>query len=460
MAHNRPSSARAARGPTPPSTPPPLVAAAKVRAASARSREASERKEEILAEMEAAQQRHREFEQQLQQEVAMQQAAEDEQARAEAELVAAQEAQSAEQAAAAAAAAAASGALSAFEAAVAQHVPSTVTIVSLGQEVGSGKDFLKAIETDSSWIVVDCRSWLPKDPSVSIGHGQNGEFAATQLAMFSQDGFVELFKEVFQYIEHGQDKIVVMCNKGVHRSDTMGRTLEDAVNMITGARGERFYNAKHFALASALNWKGYKGMKASADEWSVQPWCTIEGGYRERRNRFAYEACMSSRDSANNWLAIHTWIESRIVAMQELAGEEDAEGEGVVHEDEEGAAEAEEEAFPPRPPHLTMPVTARPSSGASASSSTTKLPPPPPAVQGRGAKRERGSDEPLPGWATFEPDITVWLDLLKQAGCDDTSIQDLGMQQTCIRPAKVHVTHSRINVQGAAGMSESFSYYV
>ena len=153
---------------------------------------------------------------------------------------------------------------------------------------------MEVVRNDQSWVLVDTREWMQKDPSTSIGFGENGTFARTQQTMFSQPGFVALTKELVQYIENGVTKVALMCNKGIHRSDTEARVVEEALNMLVDGYGQRLYNCKHFAISETKAWRQYNQLKSNIESWAEAPWVVIEGGPIERRSRFGYDAAMGS----------------------------------------------------------------------------------------------------------------------------------------------------------------------
>ena len=69
-------------------------------------------------------------------------------------------------------------------------IPETVVIVAFGEHQDSGKNLQKAIK-DQNFHEFDVRQWLQRDPSVSVLHGENGEYQSTQRCVLQQEGFAK-----------------------------------------------------------------------------------------------------------------------------------------------------------------------------------------------------------------------------------------------------------------------------
>ena len=286
--------------------------------------------------------------------------------------------------------------------------PLTVTVVSFGYESGFGQDFIK--HSEGTFHHLDVREFLHKDPSSVVGHNENGTFAQTQMCVFGQEGFPQLTTKILDLVGKGCRCLALGCRKGNHRSDTTGRCVEDILNLTCNEKGtgQRIYNCKHFSLNEAYGWKGFRAMQNDIEAWMQDPWHLADGGYRERRCRYAYEACMRSKSSAKGWTTIHSGVEAVIMESEEEVKSED---------------DPEEVLTPtckvkPHPPML-----------------------PPPPVPGwldnkkeqpvkeesvRGAKRGRAaSSDEDDAWVTFSQDASVWNSLLVEAGVDKSARQEL-----------------------------------
>ena len=69
------------------------------------------------------------------------------------------------------------------------------------------------------WAKQDLRSSLVKDPSVSVGFGENGTTARTACCVFAQSGFSNIVVSVVEVLLSNTDLdgVVVFCNKGPQR---------------------------------------------------------------------------------------------------------------------------------------------------------------------------------------------------------------------------------------------------
>ena len=111
-----------------------------------------------------------------------------------------------------------------------------VTLISFGNDQPHQKETMRALRADDDeWIVEDCRPYLRRDPASVVGHGENGLTPQTQKMVIGQPGFVDLFLRLFDLITGASDgntytKIVECCTRGVHRSDTLCRFLENVLN--------------------------------------------------------------------------------------------------------------------------------------------------------------------------------------------------------------------------------------
>ena len=297
-----------------------------------------------------------------------------------------------------------------------------VLIVSFGFETKSGATFLADVE-DSEFKIVDLRKKLPKDPSVVVGHQENGSHPQTQRAVYSQAGFPNVIIDSLLKFESGVDMLALGCTHGWHRSDTAARALEDIANSLVDQRGNRLYNAKHFGLSSAYGRRGFEQMIRDAKEWISSPWCLVEGGPREPRQSFGYEACMGSRLAAEGWQTIREYLDDNYPGPAATAVP------GAAAEDEE---RDRGQPLLPRPPAVPPPthLVGEPQDAAKEERQHADDAAHEPTIDNRpsrGAKRGRGTDVDDEGdsWITFSSDPEVWSKFLDEAGVDVTAKQEL-----------------------------------
>ena len=284
--------------------------------------------------------------------------------------------------------------------------PKGITIVSFGATVQSGKMFLE--EAREQFHLIDAREYLPKDPASVVSHEQNGTFTTTQNTIFGQNGVVDLLQQLVEAASD-EEKLGIGCRQGMHRSDTIARALEDALNMVIDNDGNRVYNAKHFPLSSALGKKGYTQMLAEAKKWSRKPWVVMEGGPMPHKQRYGYEACTMSEAASRNWLAFHSWLDEQYGTMPKpLLPPPPPPPVPIVIKDEEAKEEQHEDRQAADLLDVGFGVH-----GVQHAPEPT-LP--------SGSKRPFREPEP---WETFNRDPSVWVEVLATAGVDTVARQEL-----------------------------------
>ena len=304
-------------------------------------------------------------------------------------------------------------------------------IVSFGFETKFGNAFLRKIE-GHGFFQIDCREYLPRDPAAAVGHGQNGEFPQTQMSVFGQKGFLDFIQQLFQRVEEGKCKLAIGCRQGMHRSDTAGRALEDLLNGVVDHVGNRVFNAKHFAVSQCYGNRGLHQLFENTRAWIDDPWTVIEGGPRDRAQRYGYKACMGSPASASTWTALHEWVDHRypVPGVQVVPRDELEAAEGPPqHRDRPSLIGYPHELppAPPVPPRFLEPEgelddDAPAFAGGGATKAEEKDEEASTEGGSRGAKRDRAV---LEKWETFEPDPTVWSQFLSSVGVDTIAKQEL-----------------------------------
>jgi len=244
-----------------------------------------------------------------------------------------------------------------------------IAVISFGHEQPHARNVHDLFTSDSTWKRLDLRHALTKDPSTTIGHGENGTFDQTQKTVIAQDGFPKLMKDLVELADRGISGFLLGCRTGCHRADTSARFFTSILNYIETSDG-RCFNAQHFALSSAYGRVGVENAIREAIDWRDSPWSLVDGGRVEWCKLYGYTACMTTRKSAENFNEVMSHIDYTYA-----------------------------EPNPPGPVRSKRKCDSEPI-----------IPPPRP---------------PLPDWASFERDPHVWVSFLGHAGVDTHAQQDL-----------------------------------
>lgn len=164
------------------------------------------------------------------------------------------------------------------------------------------------------WRYDDLRKKLSKDPSEGgIGHKEDGRCETTQRCVIGQKNYddivIEHLKESSSLIgeAHG---ILLLCNQGVHRTNTTGHTLEEAFNEPCWPNWQPVFNCKHFPSSEYYGRDGGRKLIKDAMNWLSGPmvdnWAS---GHTKRLNeRFGFKAC-SRGTEVNNLKSIQHFLE-------------------------------------------------------------------------------------------------------------------------------------------------------
>lgn len=128
-------------------------------------------------------------------------------------------------------------------------LPIRVSLVAFGD---NNPQHTRALDLfDDSWRKLDVREYLTRDPSTGgVGHTENGMSATTQVAVFSMPEFPEFAVAEYRRIIEGRKfRRLYACNRGMHRSDTLTRWLEQALNALKTTDGRQVFEARAFAMA-------------------------------------------------------------------------------------------------------------------------------------------------------------------------------------------------------------------
>ena len=205
-------------------------------------------------------------------------------------------------------------------------LPIRVSLVAFGHD----QDLhIRAMDLfDDSWRRLDVRDHLTRDPATGgVGHTENGTYATTQIAVFSMPEFADFAtNEYRKIIEERKFKRLYGCNRGMHRSDTLTRWLQDALNALKTEDGRQVFEARAFALAEGYGTKGPRNVASNAISWLDKSWGWVAPvDVANLESIYAYRNVGKVEKSARAWMAMWSWVQEagpRIAAM--LIEEKDA----------------------------------------------------------------------------------------------------------------------------------------
>ena len=159
---------------------------------------------------------------------------------------------------------------------------------------------------------VDLRG-LIKDPLAALGHKEDGAFAQTQEVVFGQDTFMEVMNEMIGkvFFQPELSVVVVNCKHAMHRADVATRILQDVLNSIENAEGQRMFNAGRFQCGRnhCYGKKDFTKKLCSVCDWIQDPWCFYEGDAKvELKHRYGFDATRRSRSAAFNFDGIWDFV--------------------------------------------------------------------------------------------------------------------------------------------------------
>ena len=199
--------------------------------------------------------------------------------------------------------------------------PLPVALVAAGLKIHDQMNHIKPMvrRNEGVWFEWCVLKDLWKDPKKGgIGHRENGTHPNTQKSVFKQEGFVPLVQEMVQWIievtlyapcDDGDDRfynqgvgIVVECNHGCHRSDTVMRKVGEILNQVRAPNGVRMFNCNIFPMVWAYGDGGIREMVQEAELWVNDPWelaldmsrapkCSLYGAVYCQHDRLASQAC-------------------------------------------------------------------------------------------------------------------------------------------------------------------------
>ena len=169
----------------------------------------------------------------------------------------------------------------------------------------------------SKVIHFDVRRLLAKDPSKTIGHKENGLHAQTQKTVMSQSGFVNACKDIVIEVANHKSSVLVLveCQHGFHRSDTVGRMCNAMLNFIVSRNKvegmhTRVYNSKIFNSGEQYGRRGHIAMLESVKAWMTpgKAWELAEGGEVPYAQLYANQAVRDDHMAYPAWKSLWDWV--------------------------------------------------------------------------------------------------------------------------------------------------------
>ena len=173
------------------------------------------------------------------------------------------------------------------------------------------------------WKGWDLVPYLKRDPwrDGGIGHRQSGRNENTQRQVFKQQGFPGLIEWIVSWIldacvwpqenvdnrmDSGGLGLVLWCNHGWHRSDTVMRKVQEVLNSLHWPNGARIFTCQIFPLNERLGREAQQAMLDEAATWVHSPWEMTESTFSMPKSiRYACWACQNDYRAMVNFN--HCW---------------------------------------------------------------------------------------------------------------------------------------------------------
>ena len=200
-----------------------------------------------------------------------------------------------------------------------------VAIVTFGFDNDTGKTLVKLLRKMGigKREIFDLRNDLrdPKQTESRVKFQVDGTHEWTQRAVYSQSKFPAVLRSCFSQVESlaAENRPIIVfraCKTGYHRADTVGRTERECLNRLEkiepNGRRTRMFNAQHFPLCDVWA-KDVESHLQLAIEWSTSPFTLTKGGASiPRESLYAFEACSTRRQAAENFDRIYNWVDSMV----------------------------------------------------------------------------------------------------------------------------------------------------
>ena len=271
------------------------------------------------------------------------------------------------------------------------------------------------------WFTLDLRPFLKKDPADTVGWHEDCTSDNTCMVVIGQEGSTQVIYMCMEMAsgicrEHAgvHDKFLIHCHSGWHRASTVGRLLESNLNSITDDEyGGRAFNAQCFHLHNVSNKKARKARIVNVVQWDTQPWALNGTLPQSKLDLFGYRACMGSQKSADNWNTIFEAINAgfgRTFPSYQVEHSSSCQGSTISLNTGNRPSICVAESQGVQETHDASPRRFVQEAFEESED-----------VQGSHAEFQGN----LPAWASFQPEISNWWQLLDEYQIDEAARQAL-----------------------------------
>jgi len=255
------------------------------------------------------------------------------------------------------------------------ELPLAISFVSFGFKKAHGEMFQMKIDGMPNAAIYNCIDFIPSEKGLNLGPGATYKEPHVQQIVFSQEGITPLCNTVMSEMLRRREAALIGlgCNKGMHRSGCAGEMLASQMNAITV-----WHFGKFVRLFNVMHWNLNEAYTAGvADDWvnhAIQwvddrPWMANEKPQLDQKTQlWAYEACSRSPGAIHHWEEIHK-------CAIEIAN---------------------------LPNQWNNPLW-----------------------ESFDDQNDNQVDDQLPGWATFNKDVHVWIDTLNECWVDEMAQKEL-----------------------------------
>lgn len=257
----------------------------------------------------------------------------------------------------------------------------------------------------SDWDVVDLTKILKKNPDTTVGWHQDCTHDWTYQVVSGQDQFGEINMAIIESVAKGYRKQFLHCKSGWHRASTVGKSTESNLNSLMYTDDTRCFNAQWFGLHKCDNQRMWSSQIDRALGWSESTWLSMDGP-TNATEIFGHRAAQGDPKSWANF-----------VELQEMIDNVFCRAWHTPLRDKRVAA-PQKAKMKPRQPPTPPPAHKR----------CPDMPPPPPQPVRKRAREEHidsDSDDKLPDWASFEPNVENWWQLFDKLNVDESARMSL-----------------------------------
>ena len=150
-------------------------------------------------------------------------------------------------------------------------------------------------EQSRQWEPFDAR-YLRLVKGTKVGNRQDCHTPNTVRVVFMQHGFVELICQIVDVVaKDGADKVIVNCEKGIHRASVIGETSCSALNHIVDSHGNRLFNCAAFHTWDTREWEQNLN---NIWDWIQEPHELVgSGNHGDPSSFFGFNECSEDQRS-------------------------------------------------------------------------------------------------------------------------------------------------------------------